>query len=59
MIGNILRKTGMGILMVLKGFLQVFLFLFKLALNALKLFLLLFSLVARIVLAFVGIAARN
>ncbi len=59
MVGTILRRIGMGILMALKVILQVFLFLFKLALTALKLFLLLFSLVTRIVFAFVGIAARN
>lgn len=59
MAGMILRKTGVVLLTILKGLLQAALMILKLLLGGLKLFLLLFALVARAVLSMIGIAARN
>lgn len=52
----ILRTIGKGILVIFKAIAWLLLVTFNLLLGALRLFLILFSLVARIVLAFVRIA---
>ena len=59
MAGMILRKTGVVLLTILKGLLQGVLMILKLLLWGVELFLLLFALIARVVLSFLGIAARN
>lgn len=58
MAGMILRKTGVVLLTILKGLLHAVLMILKLLLGGVKLFLLLFALIARVVLALVGIAAH-
>ena len=55
----ILRKTGVVLLTILKGLLHAALMILKLLLGVVKLFLLLFVLIARVVLSFVGIASRD
>lgn len=55
---RIWRKIGVVLLTILKGMLQLIFVILKLFAGAAKLFLLLLSFVARIVLSFVGIAAR-
>lgn len=55
----ILRKTGVVLLTILKGLLHAALMILKLLLGGVKLFLLLFALIARVVLSFVGIASRD
>lgn len=57
--GMILRKTGVVLLTILKGLLHAVLMILKLLLWGVKLFLLLFALIARAVLSFIGIAAHN
>lgn len=59
MVGMILRKTGVVLLTILKGLLHAALMILKLLLGGVKLFLLLFALIARVVLSFVGIASRD
>ncbi len=59
MAGMILRKTGVVLLTILKGLLHAALMILKLLLGGVKLFLLLFALIARVVLSFVGIASRD
>lgn len=59
MAGMILRKTGVVLLTILKGLLQGILMILKLILWGVKLFLLLFALIARVVLSFIGIVACN
>lgn len=59
MAGMILRKTGVVLLTILKGLLQAALMIMKLLFGGLKLFLLLFAFVVRILLSMVGIAARD
>lgn len=54
MAGSILRKTGMVLLAILKILFQVALMIVKLFFWGIKLLLLLFGLVARVVLAFAG-----
>ncbi len=52
----ILRTMGKGVLTIFKAIVWLVLVTFNLLLGALRLFLILFALVARIVLAFVRIA---
>lgn len=59
MAGRILRKTGVILLIILKCILQVVLFSLKLVFGAAKLFLLLFALIVKLVLAMVGISAKR
>ena len=55
----ILRKTGVVLLTILKGVIHVALMLLKLLCGGLKLFLLLFAMIVRVVLSLIGIAARD
>lgn len=57
MAGMVLRKTGVVLLTILKWILQAALVALKLVLGAAKLFLLLLSLVMRIVLTMIGVSA--
>lgn len=59
MAGNILRGTGKVMLNLVKGLFYAVLMLLKLLAGCLKVFLLLFSLVARIVFSVVGIALQD
>ncbi len=59
MVGMILRKTGIVLLTILKGVLHAALMILKLLCGGLKLFLLLFAVIARVVLSLIGIAARD
>lgn len=56
MAGNILRKAGVVLLTILKGILQVFLYLFKFILTVAKVILLLFSMVLRVFLSLFGVS---
>lgn len=58
MAGRILRKAGVILLSILKGMLQTILVILKLFAGVEKLFLLLMAFIARILLSFIGIAAR-
>lgn len=55
---RILRKLGVVLLSILKGMLQAILVILKLFAGTAKLFLLLLNFAVRIVLSFIGIAAR-
>lgn len=59
MAGMILRKIGVVLLTILKGLLHAALMILKLLLGGVKLFLLLFALIARVVLSMVGIAVHD
>ena len=59
MVGMILRKTGVVLLTILKGVLHAALMILKLLCGGLKLFLLLFAVIVRVVLSLIGIAARD
>ena len=59
MVGMILMKTGIVLLTILKGVLHAALMILKLLFGGLKLFLLLFAVIARVVLSLIGIAARE
>lgn len=59
MVGMILRKTWIVLLTILKGVLHAALMILKLLCGGLKLFLLLFAVIARVVLSLIGIAARD
>lgn len=59
MVGRILRKTGIVLLTILKGVLHAALMILKLLCGGLKLFLLLFAVIARVVLSLIGIAVRD
>ncbi len=59
MVGMILRKTGVALLTILKGVLHAALMILKLLCGGLKLFLLLFAVIVRVVLSLIGIAARD
>ena len=59
MAGMILRKTGVVLLTILKGLLHVALMILKLLFGGLKLFLLLLTLIVRVLLSLVGIAAHD
>lgn len=59
MAGMILRRTGMVLLTILKWLLHVALMILKLLCIGLKLFLLLFALIAGVVLSVVGVAVRS
>lgn len=59
MVGMILRKTGIVLLTILKGVLHAALMILKLLCGGLKLFLLLFAVIARVVLSLIGIAVRD
>lgn len=59
MAGTVLRKTGVVFLTILKWFLQAMLLLLKLVLGMAELFLLLLSLVIRIVLVMAGVSLRR
>ena len=59
MVGMILRKTGIVLLTILKGVLHAALMILKLLCVGLKLFLLLFAVIVRVVLSLIGIAARD
>lgn len=59
MVGMILRKTGVALLTMLKGVLHAALMILKLLCGGLKLFLLLFAVIVRVVLSLIGIAARD
>ena len=54
MAGEILRKAVVFLLHILKGILQVMLFLFKAALTAVKMVFLLFAMLLRVFLSFFG-----
>lgn len=54
MAGEILRKVGVFLLNILKGILQVLLFIFKAALTAVKMVFLLFAMILRVFLSFFG-----
>lgn len=55
---RILRKIGVVLLSILKGMLQAILVILKLFADVAKLFLILLNVAVRIVLSFIGIAAR-
>ena len=55
----ILKKTGIVLLTILKGVLHAALMILKLLCGGLKLFLLLFAVIVRVVLSLIGIAARD
>lgn len=59
MVGMILRKTGIVLLTILKGVLHAALMILKLLCGGLKLFLLLFAVMVRVVLSLIGIAVRD
>ena len=59
MAGSILRKAGVVLITILKIFLQVILFLFKLIMIAAKAALVLFTLVLRIFLVMMGVSIRE
>lgn len=59
MVGMILRKTGVALLTILKGVLHAALMILKLLCGGLKLFLLLFAVIVRVVLSLIGIATRD
>ena len=59
MVGMILMKTGIVLLTILKGVLHAALMILKLLCGGLKLFLLLFAVIVRVVLSLIGIAARD
>ena len=59
MVGMILKKTGIVLLTILKGVLHAALMILKLLCGGLKLFLLLFAVIARVVLSLIGIAVRD
>lgn len=59
MVGMILKKTGIVLLTILKGVLHAALMILKLLCEGLKLFLLLFAVIARVVLSLIGIVARD
>lgn len=59
MAGMMLRKTGVVFLTIIKGLLHAALLVLKLLFSGVKLFLLLFALVTRIVLSLVGITAYD
>ena len=56
---DILTKTGVVLLTILKGLLHAALMILKLLFGGLKLFLLLLAFVVRILLSLVGIAAHD
>lgn len=58
MVGMILKKTGIVLLTILKGVLHAALMILKLLCGGLKLFLLLFAVIVRVVLSLIGIVAR-
>ena len=59
MAGMVLRKTGVVLLTILKWILQAVLVALKLVLGIAKLFLLLLSLVMRIVLTMIGVSVSR
>jgi len=59
MAGMVLRKTGVVLLTILKWILQAALVALKLVLGIAKLFLLLLSLVMRIVLTMIGVSVSR
>lgn len=59
MAGMILRKTGGVLLIIWKGLAHAALLILKLLFGGIRLFLLLFTLIARIVLSFIGITAHD
>lgn len=59
MAGMMLRKTGVVFLTIIKGLLHAALLILKLLFSGVKLFLLLFALITRIVLSLVGITAYD
>lgn len=59
MAGMILRKTGVVLLIIWKGLAHAALLILKLLFGGIRLFLLLFTLIARIVLSFIGITAHD
>ncbi len=59
MAGMILKRAGVVLLALLKGMLYAAVFLLKAILGGVKLFLLLFALVARVVLSMVRIATNT
>lgn len=59
MVGMILRKTGIVLLTILKGALHAVLMILKLLCGGLKLFLLLFAVIARLVLFLADIAVGD
>lgn len=59
MVGMIFRKTGVALLTILKGVLHAALMILKLLCGGLKLFLLMFAVIARVVLSLIGIVARD
>ena len=59
MAGMVFRKTGGGLLTILKWILQAVLVALKLVLGIAKLFLLLIALVMRIVLTMIGVSVSR
>lgn len=59
MLGMILRKMGVTMLTILKGVLHVALMILQLLCGGMKLFLLLFAVIVRVVLSMIGMVARD
>lgn len=59
MAGIIIRKTGIVLVTVLKVLLQIILFLFKFSMTVMKVILVLFTLVLRILLVMMGVSIRE
>lgn len=59
MAGTVLKRTGVVVLSILKGLLLAAGMFLKLVFGALKLFLMLFALIASIVLSLIRVASRS
>lgn len=54
----IVRKIGIRLLLLAKGILQVVLFIFYVVLSGIKIFLMMFAILARVVMAILGVASN-
>lgn len=59
MAGMIFRKTGVALLTIIKGLLHTALMILKLLFSGVKVFLVLFAMIASVVLTLVGIVAHD
>lgn len=59
MAGTVLKRTGVVILSIIKGLLLAAGMILKLVFGALKLYLMLFALIASIVLSLIHVASRS
>lgn len=59
MLGMILRKMGVTMLTILKVILHVAMMILQLLCGAMKLFLLLFAVIVRVVLSMIGMVGRD